>query len=842
MGLPLHWSGFKVAKKIIHDLLQKFKIFLSSSWRLQSSQNEVRDYVELSPFAIAMLDQSLCYLVASEKWKSDFHLKASEVSGKSFSKLSPKIAERLEEICRRSLTGTVETNDGEVLRLCDGKDLWIRWKVTPWHGPNGQVGGVFIFCDDISIIKDCENRLNKIHEDETKAEPKFLADLSCVIDSLPFSVAVINQSSEIIAANLFWHSFAEGSAGGMVGENYLNSINLIGGDREIACAACDGIQSVLNDERETFSLEYPCHSPDKHMWFILYVAKLKGQRMGAVISHIDVTTQKLAQLNLGALNRELEKTVQSRLLKLAESELRYRTLFEAAYDAIFVVNEEGLIVDLNSQAAKMFGYQRDEIVGKNYLILVPENAREEHEKRHSHYITNPTARPMGLGLNLTGLRKNFSEFAIDVSLSPVSLPEGKQINIFVRDVSAQKKFKDRETFLSEISKTLLDTRDYSQLLHLIAEAGIRQLTDICIISICEGSELKLKVVACEDEIKKAKLKSTCTDLYRNVNSNYSGIGVFQTKGPLLVEMRELARDSAANGNLNQLLNELEVASFLILPLISRGLVIGTITFAMTTSGRSFLEDDIEFLGSVANRCAVAVENAKYYQEAQEATKVRELVLSIVAHDLLNPIAVIDMSGQKLKSGVALSGEGRELIADAILRSSANMQRMVADLLDFGKIQSGTLKIELKRVAVASVMASAMEPMLARALKKSQKLSLDIPEGTPDILCDHGRIVQVLWNIIGNAIKYTPANGAIVISTSSNAECVQFNIADSGPGLAKGLGPKIFNYFWQSEKTSESGAGLGLAISKGLVEAQGGKIWVETDQGHGCTFHFTVPIA
>ena len=156
-----------------------------------------------------------------------------------------------------------------------------------------------------------------------------------------------------------------------------------------------------------------------------------------------------------------------------------------------------------------------------------------------------------------------------------------------------------------------------------------------------------------------------------------------------------------------------------------------------------------------------------------------------------------------------------------------MQRMIADLLDFSKAQAGTFNLEKVPVSVQSVVFEALEAVNLKTREKSIQFTVEIPTGTSDVFGDHRRLVQVLWNLLGNSIKFTPCGGTIHVVASQAESFTKFSVKDSGPSLAPAEIPKVFDRFWQSAKTSELGTGLGLAITKGIVEAHQGKIWVES---------------
>lgn len=528
---------------------------------------------------------------------------------------------------------------------------------------------------------------------------------------------------------------------------------------------------------------------------------------------------------------------------LSTSERKYRGLFEAAYDSILVADVAGKIVSVNRQLEEKFGYSSKELVGNSIEILIPERIREGHVRKRGSYSKNPMPRPMGAVLDLSGRRKDGSEFPVEISLSSVTLPEGNQINAIIRDISERKKIHDREAFLSAFGRTLEETLDYSERLQIVADSAVPFLADICIVSILEGGDLIFKAVASQDENRLNKVKEIGSVKART-DFQHLYTQVLETKKPVLVGdvKAEILNRRDVDQKFQERLKEFGIVSFAILPLISRGVAIGAVSFSMADPSRRFEQNDLGFLELVAARCAVSAENARLYLEAQDATRERELILSIVAHDLLNPIGVINMTGQLLVSGKTIDQDKVTRLAEGILRSTDVMRRLVSDLLDFGKIQSGTLKIERTSVPISIIMAEAMEPLIVRAKEKGLHLSVEVPDKIPNAYCDRGRFVQVLWNIIGNAIKFTPNEGTIAVDASHDSKFVQFRISDSGPGLESHELPKVFDRFWQSGKSSKSSTGLGLAISKGFVEAHGGKILVASEKGHGCIFYFTVPIA
>ncbi|MGA9526155.1 MAG: ATP-binding protein, partial [Myxococcaceae bacterium] len=169
-------------------------------------------------------------------------------------------------------------------------------------------------------------------------------------------------------------------------------------------------------------------------------------------------------------------------------------------------------------------------------------------------------------------------------------------------------------------------------------------------------------------------------------------------------------------------------------------------------------------------------------------------------------------------------------------------QMLADLLETASIEGGSLSVEPKRLELGLLVVEALEALQPLAASKSQHLESDLPAALPAVLADSSRIHQVLANLLGNAIKFTPEGGAIAVRATSSGGLVTISITDTGPGIAEDELPHIFDRFWQARRTAKLGSGLGLFIVKGIVEAHGGTIWVESKVGAGSTFHFTLPVA
>lgn len=243
---------------------------------------------------------------------------------------------------------------------------------------------------------------------------------------------------------------------------------------------------------------------------------------------------------------------------------------------------------------------------------------------------------------------------------------------------------------------------------------------------------------------------------------------------------------------------------------------------------------------------LAAENERLYQQAQQALEMRDEMHRIVAHDLKNPLNTMGLALQLMERHVRNDADAeqfsRQLETQRLCIS--RMKRLIQDLLDAARIEDG--RLELQRVALRpnELIERALEEHEIAAADESVELVGDAPGDLPFIDVDARRMAQVFANLISNAIKFTAQGGTVELSAevAGDGDIVRFSVSDTGRGIAEDKLPHLFERFWQEDREEARGAGLGLAICKGLVEAHGGEIWAESTPGEGSTFSFTVPLA
>jgi signal transduction histidine kinase len=276
--------------------------------------------------------------------------------------------------------------------------------------------------------------------------------------------------------------------------------------------------------------------------------------------------------------------------------------------------------------------------------------------------------------------------------------------------------------------------------------------------------------------------------------------------------------------------------------VDTGKPLGALTLVTAGSGRRYDAADLSLAADVARRAAIVVEHARLFHQAEQATRARDDILAVVAHDLRNPLNTVSMAIGLMLETTPVERIQERRQQEIVRRAVDRMNRMIQDLLDVKRMESGHLTIDAKPEAVDVLVNDTIDMLRPIATGSSIVMEARIADDLPQVLADSARMQQVLSNLVGNAVKFTPRQGRIVVSAERFDGEVRFAVIDNGPGIPPEQVPHIFGRFWQAKSSDRRGIGLGLAIAKGIVEAHTGKIWVESQVGVGSTFYFTLPTA
>lgn len=532
-------------------------------------------------------------------------------------------------------------------------------------------------------------------------------------------------------------------------------------------------------------------------------------------------------LGMGTITRDISdrkevETIRQRAFN------HVRGIVDIAEEAIVSVDEEGRVVLFNTSAERCFGYRASEILGGPVDVLLPERYREEHREQMAKFAAETT----GLTLQrhartVLGLRKNGEEFPAEASISRVTVDGRSLFNAVMRDVTAQRRLETEERFLVEAGATLLAaaTGDETTLASL-GRLIVDRFADIFMVKFTSSDVPRPELVV------EAKRTGTFGEHARRAQLRASADAmmtrVLDERQPVVVA--DITPGSAAP------------APFLAVPLLLHGELIGVMACIGRPGSRAYDERDVRLGLRIADLAALAADNARLHQATRHAVLARDEIVGIVAHDLRSPLSTILLASRLLRRPATeperRSGRNVELIE----RSAARMNRLIEDLLDVVRVDSKSLTVRRDKLASNELVREIFDMHRAAATSAQLDLVLECATNLPAVLADRDRVLQVFDNLIANAIKFTRAGGRIVIGASPRESEVIFSVADTGVGIDDESLPHVFDRFWQARREDRRGVGLGLPIVRGIVEAHGGQIWVESQAGMGTRFAFTLPRA
>src|SRR5262245_1153098 len=412
------------------------------------------------------------------------------------------------------------------------------------------------------------------------------------------------------------------------------------------------------------------------------------------------------------------------------------------------------------------------------------------------------------------------------------------------DITERRRIEKERQFLTEASVALSASLDYEQTLATVAQLVVRDFADWCIVEIIEEHENLRRVKVASANAANAAVCAHLEQWPIDRNRPYLVRAFVEKRQPLLIEHVALSTlKSFAQGPEHlQALRSISPRSLMAVPLLMRGQLLGTIALVSSTPSRVYGPDDLRLALALADRAAGAIENARLYRASVDAAQLRDQVLGIVAHDLRNPLSTILLNAEALKRPGPDPERRSQKRSEAVRRAATRMNSLIQDLLDVAVMESGQLTITRARLSTRELIVGAADMERPLASSSSLELRVDLDREVPDIWGDRDRLLQVFENLIGNAIKFTKAGGCITVGATARDHEVIFRVADTGSGIPPENLPRVFDRFWQATSTNRQGAGLGLPIAKGIVEAHGGRIWVESTPSRGTTFSFTIPKA
>jgi len=555
-----------------------------------------------------------------------------------------------------------------------------------------------------------------------------------------------------------------------------------------------------------------------------------------------------------------------------EASLRLAAIVRWSDEAIVGKDLDGIITAWNPAAERLFGFTAQEAIGRSIRMIVPADRQSEEDDVLSRLRRGETIEHF----ETVRIRKDGTPIDIALTVSPIKdaggrivgaskiargigerlRVEAERARLLTAEQVARARAESAErraTILSEWSAILSSSLDASTTLRTVAQLVVPRFADWCIVDLVTRENtlerVAVSAAGADSDALLAELRQYAPDW---ASSQPSAEAIRSRRTVVIPEVTEETLVSTARDDRHlAIMRRLHPYSALAVPMTSRLRVIGAITLVRTTPGRQYDDADVAMAEELARRAALAVDNATLYTEAEQAraqaegaNRAKDEFLAVLSHELRTPMNAVYGWARMLQMG-QIDAATTPRALDAIVRNAHVQLQLIDDLLDVSRIISGKMRLDIRSVDLPRVLESALDAVRPALEAKGLRLQSLIDPSAGPLNGDPDRLQQVVWNLLMNAVKFTPRDGRIQLALRRVGSHLEIVVSDTGAGIRPELLPVVFDRFKQGESGStrtQGGLGIGLALVRHLVELHGGSVTAESaGEGQGATFRVKLPL-
>jgi PAS domain S-box-containing protein len=555
-----------------------------------------------------------------------------------------------------------------------------------------------------------------------------------------------------------------------------------------------------------------------------------------------------------------------------EASLRLGAIVRWSDEAIVAKDLDGIITAWNPAAERLFGFTAEEAIGRSIRMIVPADRQGEEDEvlrrlRRGETIDHmETVRvrkdgtPVDVALTVSPMKDAdghvFGASKIARDITERRRAEAERARLLAAEQAARERAESAEesaTLLSESSAALSASLDPATTLRTVSRLVVPRFADWCIIDLVARDHTLERVAvsagAPDTEALLLELQQYAPDWH----SSQPAAEVLRTRTTMLIPAvtDETLVSTSRDARHLEIMRRLGPSSAIAVPMVTRQRTVGAITLVRTSPGHAYGTVDVALAEELARRAALAVDNATLFSEADQAraqaegaNRAKDEFLAVLSHELRTPMNAVYGWARMLQMG-QIDSAATPRALDAIVRNAHVQLQLIDDLLDVSRIISGKMRLDIRPVDLPRVLEAALDAVRPAADAKGLRLQSLIDPGAGPLNGDPDRLQQVVWNLLMNAVKFTPRDGRIQLALQRVNSHVEIVVSDTGAGIRSELLPLIFDRFKQGESgttRNQGGLGIGLALVRHLVELHGGSVTAESPgEGKGATFRVKLPL-